>query len=79
MQASGSSFCAEGIETWHKETIGALDSTLFMPFILQYHPRLIAAGFLFWVLWKFKENESALKVPESVGEHAWFLFVDPSI
>jgi hypothetical protein len=64
MQASGSSFCAEGIENWHKETISAMGQTLFLPLLLQYHPRLIAAGFLSWVLEKFKENEAALKVPE---------------
>jgi len=79
MQASGSAYCAEGIENWQKETISAMNQTHFLPLLLQYHPRLIAAGYLFWVLELAKEKECALKVPEQVGEHAWFLFVDPSI
>jgi hypothetical protein len=56
-----------------------MNQTHFLPLLLQYHPRLIAAGYLFWVLELAKEKNCALKVPEQVGEHAWFLFVDPSI
>ena len=79
MQASGSSFCAEGLAKWHEETIGAMEQTHFFPLFLKYHPRLIAAGYLHWVKKAAQEKEEPLKVPEEVGQHAWFLYVDPSI
>jgi hypothetical protein len=50
-----------------------------MPLLLQYHPRMVAAGYLRWVMENEKEKEHALKVPEQLGTYAWFQFVDPEI
>lgn len=73
------SICAEGLKTWQQEALSAIESTLFFPLVLQYHPRLIAAAYLLWVVDTMKQNGQALKVPEEVGQHAWFLYVDPNI
>lgn len=64
---SGSDYCAEGIERWHCEVRDFTNQVKFLPLLLQYHPRLVAAGYLHYVIEKEKEKERALKVPEQLG------------
>lgn len=56
--------CEEGLAKWQKDTEDFIENTFALPLSLWYHPRLIAAAYLYFILQNEKEKNTPLKVPE---------------
>ena len=56
-----------------------MEALTFFPHVLQYHPRLVAAAHLQWVLDNQINKGQPLQVPSEVCGHAWYAFIDPAI
>lgn len=47
--------------------------------MLQYHPRLVVAAYLQWVLENQAKMPQQFNVPLEVCGHAWHAYIDPAM
>jgi hypothetical protein len=53
-------------------------NTTFLPLSHQFHPVYLAAAYLNWTRQYLSEKPWTV-LPEIIGGHAWFAYVDPAI
>jgi hypothetical protein len=69
----------QDLNKWHQEATYLIENLCLLPLALQYHPRLVVAGYLQWVLDRQIEKEQPIQVPFEVCGHPWYAFIDPAI
>ena len=76
------------IKKWEDFTICVIQNTTIFPLGRQFHPVYVAAAYLTWTrqamntqaaLQQQEAADAKLFLPETIGGHPWFLFVDPAI
>jgi len=56
-----------------------IENLCLLPLVLQYHPRLVVAGYLQFVLERQVEIKQPIQVPFEVCGHPWYAYIDPAI
>ena len=70
------------IKKWEDFTRVVVLNTRVFPLSRQFHPVYVAAAYLAWTRQMMLSTPSAtgkLYLPETIGGHPWFFFVDPAI
>ncbi len=74
----------ESIKKWREDTESLVGTCSYMPLSQWIHPVFLAAAFLQWnkqnmIQSALDNGEKQPDLPENIGGHPWFMYVDPGV